>query len=88
MPEEKEIPKKKQTKTYGARILAALARVYENDNAELKDVLQAARLSSEILERRPKIHRKTEKEKMIDKALNRKTRPFGPIKKAIPKDGQ
>ena len=85
MTEEK---KKVNYKPYANRILAALAKVYESEDAGIQEVLQAARLASEILERRPPVKRKTEKEKMIEAALGKKkTRTtFGPIKKATPSE--
>jgi hypothetical protein len=85
MLEEK--PKSKATSTYANRILKALARVYENPDAGIQEVIQAAKLASEILERRPPIRHKTDKEKMVEKALGiSKSRPFGPKKKATPSE--
>lgn len=73
------VKSKHSTKSHANRILAALARVYESDKADLSEVLQAARLAAEVLERRPTPRRKTEKEKLIEAALDpdRKKKSFG-----------
>ena len=81
-----EVPKKKHnTTSHANRILNALARIYENPTASVPEALQAVRLASEVLERRPTPRRKTDKEKMIERALGKsQSRPFGPKKKATP----
>ena len=74
----------KRPVSHANRILAALARVYENPDAGIQEIIQAAKLASEILERRPVVRKKTDKERLVEKALGKKPRPFGPIKKATP----
>jgi len=70
---------KKTTRTHANRILSALQRVYEHPDASMAEIIQAAKLVSEILERRPKQKRKTDKEKMLEAALmpNKKKKTFG-----------
>lgn len=72
------------TRTYADRILRALARVYEDPNATVTEVIQAARLASDILERRPKVRRKTAKERLVEEALGKKKGVFPAKKNALP----
>ncbi len=74
--------KKHNTRSHLNRLLIALAKIYEDDSASIPERLQATRLASEILERRPVPRRKTDKEKMIEKALGAKPKPF-PGKKNV-----
>jgi hypothetical protein len=69
--------KKHNTRSYADRILQALAKIYEQDAASIPEKLQAIKISSEILERRPTPRRKTNKEKLVEKALGHTTKPFG-----------
>ena len=74
MTEEEVIPKNPRTwKTisHANRILRALERIYDDPEASVPEVLQAAKLASEILERRPPINRKTAKDKAIEKLLGK-----------------
>ena len=65
------------------RILRALARVYEDPEASASEIIQASKLASEVLERRPNPHRKTAKERLVEAALGKvKSRSkFGPLPK-------
>lgn len=78
-----EPAKAKQGKSHINRILQALARVYEDQGASASEIIQAAKLASEVLERRPMPRRKTEKEKLVEAALGKvKARTkFGPAPK-------
>ena len=63
------MPYVKGTKSHTNRILAALAHVYESDIASNSEIIQAARLASEVLVRRPTVKKKTEKDRLIIEAL-------------------
>lgn len=77
MTEEIQPKKKLNTKTHIARLLTALASIYEDENAGVQEKLQAAKLMLDALARRPVVRRKTDKERMIAAALGMKKKTFG-----------
>lgn len=74
-----EVPPKKKpdTRSHSTRILAALTLIYEDGDAGIQERLQAIKIATEVLERRPKYRRKTDKEKLIEEALGKKKKTFG-----------
>ena len=61
--------KVKNKGTYINRLLKALAEIYEDPKAAVPEKLQATRLALDALERRPVPKRKTDKDKLLEKAL-------------------
>ena len=51
------------------RLLRALQSIYENQEATIDERLQAIKLSVEVLPMRPKVKRKTDKDKAVIAAL-------------------
>ena len=68
--------KKKSYLTHANRLLRVLAEITSDDNSTVTEKLQAVRLSLDAMDRRKTPKRKTDREKLIEKALGgKKTKP-------------